>query len=99
MMNSTVEKNYRSHQQIVSDVLTITQDANRSGIAITVLCQKANQSHSRLRNLLTTLIGSGLVNKIEYDGRNVFVITEKGRMFLTEYKKFNEFASDFGLEM
>ena len=98
-MNSSVAKNYRSHQQIVSDVLTITQDANRSGIAITVLCQKANQSHSRLRNLLTTLIGSGLVNKIEYDGRNTYVITEKGRMFLTEYKKFNEFASSFGLEM
>ena len=98
-MNSTVEKNYRSHQQIVSDVLTITQDANRSGIAITVLCQKANQSHSRLRNLLTTLTGSGLVNKIEYDGRNVFVITPKGKLFLEEYTKFHEFAGAYGLEM
>ena len=98
-MNSTVEKNYRSHQQIVSDVLTITQDANRSGIKITVLCQKANQSHSRLRNLLTKLTSSGLVNKIEYDGRNVFVITPKGKLFLEEYTKFHEFAGSFGLEM
>ena len=94
-----IEKIYRSHQQIVSDVLTITQDANRSGIAITVLCQKANQSHSRLRNLLTKLTSSGLVNKIEYDGRNVFVITPKGKLFLEEYKKFHEFASSFGLEI
>ena len=98
-MNSSAEKIYRSHQQIVSDVLTITQDANRSGIAITVLCQKANQSHSRLRNLLTTLIGSGLVNKIEYDGKNTFVITEKGRVFLEEYTKFHEFAGAYGMEM
>ena len=98
-MNSTVEKNYRSHQQIVSDVLTITQDANRSGIAITVLCQKANQSHSRLRNLLTKLTGSGLINTIKYDGKNTFVITEKGKLFLEEYKKFHELASDYGLEM
>jgi len=98
-MNSTVEKNYRSHQQIVSDVLTITQDANRSGIAITVLCQKANQSHSRLRNLLTKLTSSGLVNKIEYDGRNVFVITPKGKLFLEEYTKFHELASAYGMEM
>ena len=98
-MNSSAEKIYRSHQQIVSDVLTITQDANRSGIAITVLCQKANQSHSRLRNLLTTLIGSGLVNKIEYDGKNTFVITEKGRVFLEEYTKFHNFAGAYGLEM
>ena len=98
-MNSTVEKNYRSHQQIVSDVLTITHDANRSGIAITVLCQKANQSHSRLRNLLTKLTSSGLVNKIEYDGRNVFVITPKGKLFLEEYTKFHELASAYGMEM
>ena len=98
-MNSTVEKNYRSHQQIVSDVLTITQDANRSGIAITVLCQKANQSHSRLRNLLTKLTSSGLVNKIEYDGKNVFVITPKGKQYLEQYQKFADVAESFGLEM
>ena len=98
-MIKMIEKIYRSHQKIVSDVLTITQDANRSGIAITVLCQKANQSHSRLRNLLTKLTSSGLVNKIEYDGRNVFVITPKGKLFLEEYTKFHEFASAYGMEM
>ena len=98
-MIKMIEKIYRSHQKIVSDVLTITQDANRSGIAITVLCQKANQSHSRLRNLLTKLTSSGLVNKIEYDGRNVFVITPKGKLFLEEYTKFHEFAVAYGLEM
>ena len=88
-MIKMIEKIYRSHQKIVSDVLTITQDANRSGIKITVLCQKANQSHSRLRNLLTKLTSSGLVNKIEYDGKNVFVITPKGRQYLEQYKKLN----------
>ena len=98
-MIKMIGKNYRSHQQIVSDVLTITQDANRSGIAITVLCQKANQSHSRLRNLLTKLTSSGLVNKIEYDGKNVFVITPKGKLFLEEYTKFHEFAGAYGMEM
>ena len=98
-MNSSVTKNYRSHQQIVSDVLTITDDANRSGIAITVLCQKANQSHSRLRNLLTKLTSSGLVNEIEYDGKNTFVSTPKGKQYLEEYKKFSDYAESFGLEM
>ena len=98
-MNSSIVKIYRTHQQIVSDVLTITQDANRSGIQITVLCQKANQSHSRLRNLLTKLTSSGLVNKIEYDGKNTFVITPKGKQYLEEYKKFSDYAESFGLEM
>ena len=99
IQNLTKTTSYRNRQKIVGDVLTITQDANRSGIAVTKLCQKGNLSHSRLRNLLSKLTSSGLINKIECDGRNIFVITEKGRMFLAEYKKFNEFASDFGLEM
>ena len=98
-MNSFVEKNYRHSTQILGDLLTVTDNSGQSGIAVTSLCQKGNLSHTRLQNFLARLTGSGLVNKIEYDGRNTYVITEKGRMFLTEYKKFNEFASDFGLEM
>jgi predicted transcriptional regulator len=98
-MNSTVEKNYRNSPQIVCDLLTVTQDSGQNGIAVTALCQKGNLSHSRLRNLLSRLAGSGLVNQIEYDGKNTFVITQKGRLFLEEYTKFHEFAGSFGLEM
>ena len=94
-----IGKNYRHHQQILADVLLITQDANRNGIAVTKLCTKSNISHGRLRSLLTTLTGSGLVNQIKFDGKNTFVITEKGKLFLEEYKKFHEFASSFGLEI
>ena len=92
-------KNYRNHQQIVYDVLTITHDANRSGIAVTSLLTKANLSHSRLEKFVKKLTGAGLVNKIEYDGKNTFVITEKGRLFLEEYNKFTRFAESFGFEM
>ncbi len=92
-------KNYRNHQQIVYDVLTITQDANQSGIKTTSLLTKANLSHSRLEKFVKKLTGAGLVNKIEYDGKNTFVISEKGRMFLEEYNKFTRFAEGFGLEM
>ncbi len=98
-MNSIVEKKYRNSTQITSDLLTVTQDSGQNGIAVTVLCQKGNLSHSRLRNFLSRLTGSGLVNQIEYDGKNTFVITEKGRLFLEEYTKFHEFAGSFGLEM
>ena len=98
-MNSSVEKNYRNSTQIICDLLTVTQDSGQNGIAVTSLCQKGNLSHSRLRNFLSRLTGSGLVNKIEYDGKNTFVITQKGRLFLEEYTKFHEFAGSFGLEM
>ena len=98
-MNSTLVKNYRNSPRIVCDLLTVTQDSGQNGIAVTVLCQKGNLSHSRLRNFLSRLTGSGLVNQIEYDGKNTFVITEKGRLFLEEYTKFHEFALAYGLEM
>ena len=90
---------YRNSTQIVCDLLTVTQNSGQNGIAVTSLCQKGNLSHSILRNFLSRLTGSCLVNQIEYDCKNTFVITEKGRLFLEEYTKFHEFAGAFGLEM
>ena len=98
-MNSFVEKNYRHSTQILGDLVTVTDNSGQSGIAVTSLCQKGNLSHSRLQQFLARLTGSGLVNKILYDGKNTFVITEKGKLFLEEYTKFHEFAGSFGLEM
>ena len=92
-------KNYRNSPRIVYDVLTITQDANQSGIKTTSLLTKANLSHSRLEKFVKNLTGAGLVNKIEYDGKNAFVITPKGRQYLEQYRKFADVAESFGLEM
>ena len=90
---------YRNSTQIVSEIVTLVQNSGQVGIQVTPLCQKSNLSHSRLRNFLTTLTGSGLINKIQYDGKNTFVVTEKGKLFLEEYNRFHEFAESFGLEM
>ena len=90
---------YRNSTQIVCDLLTVTQNSGQNGIAITPLCQKGNLSHSRLRNMLAKLTGSGLINEIKFDGKNTFVITQKGRMFLEQYQKFHDFAGSFGLEI
>jgi len=45
------------------------------------------------------LTGAGLINKIEYDGKNTFVITPKGRQYLESYEKFSDFSESFGLEL
>ena len=90
---------YRTTPQIFFDLLTVTQNSGQKGIAITPLCQKGNLSHSRLRNMLAKLTGSGLINEIKFDGKNTFVITQKGRMFLEQYQKFHDFAGSFGLEI
>ena len=90
---------YRNTIQIMSDVLENVDYAGSEGLQITNLIQKANISHSRLQKLIKNLTGSGLINKIEYDTKSTFVITEKGRLFLEEYKKFSDFAGSFGLEL
>ena len=92
-------KTNRNSTRIVCDLLTITQCTDRNGIAVTSLCQKSNLSHGRLQNFLSTLTGSGLINQIKFDGKNTFVITEKGKLFLEEYKKFHDFAEAYGLEI
>ena len=96
-MNNT--KNYRSSNQILCELLEETQNSGQCGIQITSLCQKGNLAHGRLRIFLSKLTSSGLVNQIKFDGKNTFVITPKGKLFLEEYNKFHEFAESYGLEM
>jgi predicted transcriptional regulator len=90
---------YRTSMQIVADLLTAAEQSGQQGIKTTSLLTKANLSHSRLSKFLDNLTGSGLINKIEFDGKNAFIITEKGRQYLESYSKFAGIAESFGLEL
>ncbi len=90
---------YRTSMQIVGDLLTATEQSGREGIKTTNLLTKAHLSHARLSKSLSNLTGAGLINKIEFDGRNTFVITSKGRQYLETYVKFANVAESFGLEL
>ena len=90
---------YRTSMQIVADLLTATEQSGQEGIKTTSLLTKANLSHSRLSKFLENLTGAGLINKIEYDGKNTFVITPKGRQYMESYAKFSNIATSFGLEL
>jgi len=90
---------YRTSMQIVKDWLTVTEESGLSGINVTSLLTKANLSHSRLSRFLDNLTGAGLMNKIEYDGKNTFVITTKGRQYLETYERFQNLADSFGLDL
>ena len=85
--------------QIVADLLTAAEESGQEGIKTTSLLTKANLSHSRLSKFLENLTGSGLINKIGFDGKNAFVITEKGRQYLESYSKFADIAESFGLKL
>jgi predicted transcriptional regulator len=90
---------YRTSMQIVADLLVATDQSGQEGIKTTSLLTKANLSHSRLAKFLENLTGAELVTKIEYDGKNSFVITPKGRQYLESYKKFSNLAESFGLDL
>ncbi len=90
---------YRTSMQIVGDLLTVTKESGQDGIKTTALISKANLSHSRLSKLVTNLVGTGLINKIVFDGKHTFVITQKGRQYLESYQKFSTVAESFGLEL
>ena len=90
---------YRTSMQIVGDLLNATAQSGQDGIKTTSLITKANLPHSRLSKFLTNLTGSGLINKIEFDGKHTFVITQKGRQYLETYEKFANVAQSFGLEL
>ena len=90
---------YRNSTQIVCDVRVATKECGREGIKTTALLSKSNLSHGRMQTFLSTLTGSGLVNQIKFDGKNTFVITTKGKLFLEEYRRFSDMAEGYGLEM
>ena len=90
---------YRTSMQIVADMLYATEQSGQEGIKTTSLLTKANLSHSRLEKFISNLTGAGLMNKIDYDGKNVFIITPKGRQYLESYKRFSDLAGSFGLEI
>ena len=90
---------YRTSMQIVSDLLIATEQSGQEGIKTTALISKANLPHSRLTKFLRNLTGSGLINKIEFDGKNTYVITSKGRQYLESYVKFSNLAQSFGLDL
>ena len=90
---------YRNSIQIVADLLYVTAQSGQEGIKSTHLLAKANLSHSRLSKFVENLTGAGLINKIEFDGKNTFIITTKGRQYLESYQKFSTIAESFGLEL
>ena len=90
---------YRTSMQIIGDLLTATEQSGQQGIKTTALISKANLSHSRLSKMISNLTGVGLINKIEFDGKHTFVITQKGRQYLDSYVKFSSIAESFGLEL
>ena len=90
---------YRNSYQITENILDNLAKTGQIGTPVTNLLRQSNLSYSRLTIFVNKLTQSGLINKVEVKGKNIFIITEKGRVYLDEYKKYSCIAESFGLEL
>jgi|TARA_B110001454_G_scaffold48897_1_gene48115 predicted transcriptional regulator len=92
---------YRTKMKIIGEILSTTRDdlQDEDGATVTYLIRKANVSHSRISNLLKTLVSQGLLEQVESQGSNKYKISQNGREFLQAYYSFTNFADNFGLNI
>jgi predicted transcriptional regulator len=91
---------YRKQPRIVADVLTAVRDLNYGeGVSITTLLRKCNVSYSRLKPLISTLVGSGLLEEREKERPVTYLISQNGITFLRAWSSFNDFAQSYGLKL
>jgi predicted transcriptional regulator len=92
---------YRTRMKIIGEILSTTRDdlQDEDGATVTYLIRKANVSHSRISNLLKTLVSQGLLEQVESQGSNKYKISQNGREFLQAYYSFTNFADNFGLNI
>ena len=89
----------RSKQQITEDILETVMNSGQEGISITPLLRQSNLPFSRATWFINKLTQNSLINEIDIKEKNVFIITERGRVYLEEYKKWNDISQSFGLDL
>ncbi len=89
----------RTKQQITEDILETVMNSGQEGISITPLLRQSNLPFSRATWFINKLTQNSLINKIDVKEKSVFIITERGRVYLEEYKKWNDISQSFGLDL
>lgn len=88
---------YRSKGRILADILKAIQEGGE--VKITHILYRANLSHDRLTKYLDQLKDAGLVELTSDEDKTSYTITFKGNRFLMEFRRMEEFADAFGLEI
>jgi predicted transcriptional regulator len=87
---------YRSKGRIFADILRALQEGPAK---VTHILYRANLSHDRLTKYLTQLEESGLISRLQDGDRTTYSITDEGKKFLVEFRRMEEFADAFGLDI
>ena len=91
-------KKYRTKIRIIGDILHAIKNSGRDGIIVSVLSRKAKLAHYPTINQCKQLKNAGLIETTSYDGKIVFVITNKGLDFFKEYQEFQDLIEPLNLK-
>jgi predicted transcriptional regulator len=97
MSSPQASQRYRSKGRIFSDILRAVKEDGKA--KPTHILYKANLSHDRLTKYLALLEESGLLQRTTEGEKAEYSITSKGEQFLMEFKRMEQFADAFGLEI
>ncbi len=76
------------------------QSEGEEGAGPTKILYAANLSHDRLTQYIDELIEKELIHNIDpEESTRTYVLTEKGREFLQEYRKIERFSQAFGIDV
>ncbi|MFW9909170.1 MAG: winged helix-turn-helix domain-containing protein [Candidatus Thorarchaeota archaeon] len=90
---------YRSKVRILADMLRAIQSEGEEGAGPTKILYAANLSHDRLTQYVDELLEKELIRELHEGENRVYALTEKGREFLSEYKKIEKFSQAFGIDV
>lgn len=87
----------RSKARILFDILN-SVDRRGGRIKPTHILYGANLAHNRMKGYLEFLLEKGMIEEVSEGGRMYYILTEKGRRFLAEYERIEQFSEAFGVE-
>ncbi len=94
-MNS--KQSYRSKAKIYGDILSVIEEEVKC--RPTKILYRANLSHDRLTKYLNDLLENDLIEKVENGDYSYYYLTDRGRSFLWEFRRFERFAKAFGITL
>jgi predicted transcriptional regulator len=87
----------RSKSRILFDILASVEKKG-GRIKPTHILYSANLAHNRMKGYLDFLLEKGFIAETDVDGRLYYELTDKGKTFLREYERIEQFAEAFGVE-
>jgi predicted transcriptional regulator len=88
----------RSKVTILKDILGTIQKKEGKAKPTHIL-YGANLSHDRLKKYLDILVMQGFVEKSDENGQAFYVLTQKGKEFLSGFNKMRNFLEAFGVKV